>query len=132
MVIGATNRPQELDEAARRRLVKRLYIPLPNEDARKHLVLNLLKTHNHSLLDADLDIIVSKSNGYSGSDLHALCREAVMQPLRTVSDIRNIKVEQVRPVGLEDFILAFSQIRPSVSDKDLLFYDQWNQQYGCL
>lgn len=32
LIVGATNRPQELDEAARRRLVKRLYIPLPDAD----------------------------------------------------------------------------------------------------
>lgn len=40
LLIGATNRPQELDEAARRRLVKRLYIPLPDFEVR----IQLLKT----------------------------------------------------------------------------------------
>ena len=132
MVIGATNRPQELDEAARRRLVKRLYIPLPNDLGRNHLIRNLLSSHKHSLLDCDFSSIVERSDGYSGSDLHALCREAVMQPLRSISDIRNVQVDQVRPVGVEDFIYSFSQIRPSVSNKDLLLYEQWNQQYGCL
>lgn len=34
LVVGATNRPQEIDEAARRRMVKRLYIPLPDDEAR--------------------------------------------------------------------------------------------------
>lgn len=39
LIVGATNRPQELDEAARRRLVKRLYIPLPDADVSIHQLL---------------------------------------------------------------------------------------------
>ena len=38
LVVGATNRPQEIDEAARRRLVKRLYIPLPDGGAREQVI----------------------------------------------------------------------------------------------
>jgi SpoVK/Ycf46/Vps4 family AAA+-type ATPase len=49
LVIGATNRPQELDEAARRRFTKRVYVPLPNPDSRRYLVLKLLSTERHSL-----------------------------------------------------------------------------------
>ncbi len=43
MVLGATNRPQELDDAVRRRLVKRIYIPLPDAAARRALLDHLLK-----------------------------------------------------------------------------------------
>ena len=42
LVVGATNRPQDLDEAARRRLVKRLYVPLPEAPARAHIIKHLL------------------------------------------------------------------------------------------
>ena len=42
-MVGATNRPQDLDEAARRRLVKRLYVPLPEEAARGQIIRSLLK-----------------------------------------------------------------------------------------
>ena len=49
VVVGATNRPDELDEAARRRFVKRLYIPLPTAIARKDLITNLLKKNRHSI-----------------------------------------------------------------------------------
>jgi spastin len=42
-LLGATNRPQDLDEAARRRLTKRIYVPLPEPIARKRLILNLLQ-----------------------------------------------------------------------------------------
>lgn len=40
--MGATNRPQELDDGARRRLAKQLYIPLPCADARRAIVTNIL------------------------------------------------------------------------------------------
>jgi len=49
LIVGATNRPQELDEAARRRLVKRLYVPLPELEARKQIINNLLMSVNHDL-----------------------------------------------------------------------------------
>jgi fidgetin-like protein 1 len=44
LLIGATNRPDELDEAARRRMEKRLYIPLPDEAARRELIQRLLRS----------------------------------------------------------------------------------------
>ncbi|CDF37587.1 unnamed protein product [Chondrus crispus] len=54
LVVGATNRPQELDEAARRRLVKRLYIPLPDTEARSSLVGRLLQKQTNSLNETDV------------------------------------------------------------------------------
>ncbi len=63
LVIGATNRPQEIDEAARRRLVKRLYIPLPDELARKQIINNLMRQQPSSLSDSDIEAIAKKTNG---------------------------------------------------------------------
>ena len=76
LLIGATNRPQELDEAARRRMVKRLYIPLPDDKGRRALIAHLLQQQEHSLSDTDVDDIVAATKGYSGSDLTALCMES--------------------------------------------------------
>lgn len=73
LVIGATNRPQDIDEAARRRLVKRLYIPLPNAVGREAIILNLLKHNIYSFSKDELAKIVERTDGYSGSDLKALC-----------------------------------------------------------
>merc|ERR1712137_103159 len=67
LVVGATNRPQEIDEAARRRFMKRLYIPLPGKTARKQMMLNLLRDQNHRLTDEDLEEMAVKTKGYSGS-----------------------------------------------------------------
>jgi len=56
-------RPQEIDEAARRRLVKRLYIPLPDAPARKQIVLNLMKQQPFLLSEDEIENICLKSEG---------------------------------------------------------------------
>ena len=63
LVIGATNRPQEIDEAARRRLVKRLYIPLPDSEARKQIVSNLMKQQPFSLSEEEMEELCQRSEG---------------------------------------------------------------------
>ena len=61
--MGATNRPQEIDEAARRRLVKRLYIPLPEAPARRQIVMNLLAEQSYSLTGEELDLVCQDTDG---------------------------------------------------------------------
>ncbi len=131
-MIGATNRPQEIDEAARRRLVKRLYIPLPDDEARICIIKSLLTEIVHDLSPADLEVICKRTNGYSGSDMDGLCREAALGPIRSVNDIMSINYDSLRPVKLEDFEVALSQVRASVSNKDLEGYIEWNKQFGSL
>ena len=63
LVIGATNRPQEIDEAARRRLVKRLYIPLPDTEARRQIVSNLMKEQPFSLSEEEMEELCQRSEG---------------------------------------------------------------------
>lgn len=70
---------QELDEAARRRMPKQLYIPLPCADARRALLARHLGPHAGvacALSDADSGKLVDKTHGYSGSDMRALIQEA--------------------------------------------------------
>ncbi len=131
-MIGATNRPQEIDEAARRRLLKRLYIPLPEGEARATIIRNLLSNQSHSLTEEDIQWVCSKTDGYSGSDMDGLCREAAIGPIRSISDILNISSSDVRPISRKDFEEALSQVRASVSDQDLVLYLDWNQKYGSL
>ncbi|XP_066484818.1 fidgetin-like protein 1 [Tiliqua scincoides] len=133
LVVGATNRPQEIDEAARRRLVKRLYIPLPEASARKQIVSHLMSKEHCSLTEEEVELIVKKSDGFSGADMTQLCREASLGPIRSLQsiDITTVKPEQVRPIVFQDFDNALKTVRPSVSSKDLELYDTWNQTFGC-
>ena len=87
LIIGATNLPQELDDAVRRRFVKRLYIPLPNRDGRSQLIKNLTENDAFRLNEEDISLLTSKTNGFSGADIYNLCGEAAMVPLREISSI---------------------------------------------
>ncbi|XP_015280363.1 PREDICTED: fidgetin-like protein 1 [Gekko japonicus] len=133
LVVGATNRPQEIDEAARRRLVKRLYIPLPEASARRQIVSCLMSKEHCSLTEEEVELIVKKSDGFSGADMTQLCREASLGPIRSLQsvDITTITPEQVRPIVFQDFDNALKTVRPSVSSKDLELYETWNQTFGC-
>ncbi|KAL1138035.1 hypothetical protein AAG570_009730 [Ranatra chinensis] len=132
LIIGATNRPQELDEAARRRLVKRLYIPLPDNEARKQLVTNLMRSERNDLIESQIEEIAELTDGYSGADMKNLCQEACLGPIRSIaaSQMFQISADSVRPVNIEDFKSALRRVRSSVSTKDLEIYKMWDQQYG--
>ncbi|KDP46288.1 hypothetical protein JCGZ_10128 [Jatropha curcas] len=137
LLIGATNRPQELDEAARRRLTKRLYIPLPSSEARAWIVRNLLEKDGlFKLSKEEIDTICNLTEGYSGSDMKNLVKDASMGPLREALkqgiEITKLKKEDMRPVTLQDFEKALQEVRPSVSLSELGTYDEWNKQFGSL
>lgn len=133
LVVGATNRPQEIDEAARRRLAKRLYIPLPEAAARLQIVTNLMTREKNQLREQELEGVVRATEGFSGADMTQLCREAALGPIRSIqlSDIATITADQVRPILYGDFQDALKTVRPSVSAKDLELYENWNQTFGC-
>ncbi|XP_026671132.1 fidgetin-like protein 1 isoform X2 [Ceratina calcarata] len=132
LIVGATNRPQELDEAARRRLVKRLYVPLPEFGARKQIINNLLLTVPHDLTEDDIDYIAEQSKGYSGADMTNLCKEASMGPIRSIplTQLEDIRKEDVRHVTVDDFKEALIHVRTSVSESSLAAYVEWDAIYG--
>ncbi|XP_010250750.1 PREDICTED: fidgetin-like protein 1 [Nelumbo nucifera] len=137
LLIGATNRPQELDEAARRRLTKRLYIPLPSSEARAWIIRNLLEKDGLFMLSKeDTDTICKLTEGYSGSDMKNLVKDASMGPLREAlrqgMEITKLRKEDMRPVTLQDFENALQEVRPSVSMNELGTYEDWNKQFGSL
>eukprot|EP01089_Gocevia_fonbrunei_P012040 TRINITY_DN2743_c0_g1_i1.p1 TRINITY_DN2743_c0_g1~~TRINITY_DN2743_c0_g1_i1.p1 ORF type:complete len:397 (-),score=111.95 TRINITY_DN2743_c0_g1_i1:6-1196(-) len=81
VVLAATNRPFDLDPAVRRRFDRRIYIPLPDTKTRQQL----FKIHTGEeteLLEKDIDLLTNKTEGFSGSDISDLCRDALMQPVR--------------------------------------------------
>ncbi|GJJ72755.1 fidgetin-like protein 1 [Entomortierella parvispora] len=133
LIVGATNRPQEIDEAARRRFQKRLYIPLPESEGRHGMITNLLKDQDHDLTEDQIQDICDRTKGYSGSDMNGLCREAALGPVRSIQgDILEIGLDALRPIQHKDFVDALSQVRASVSDRDLEMYRTWDAEYGSM
>ncbi|KAK7256658.1 hypothetical protein RIF29_30112 [Crotalaria pallida] len=131
IVIGATNKPQELDDAVLRRLVKRIYIPLPDENVRKLLLKHKLKGQAFSLPRRDLERLVKDTEGYSGSDLQALCEEAAMMPIRELgANILTVNANQVRGLRYEDFKKAMAVIRPSLNKSKWEELERWNEEFG--
>ncbi|GBP66597.1 Fidgetin-like protein 1 [Eumeta japonica] len=130
LIIGATNRPQELDEAARRRLVKRLYIPLPDVNARKQIIINLLKSENNDLKANDIDAIAASTDGYSGADMKSLCSDAAMGPIRALplSQIVQIESEQT-PARAEPRLRYLGGLGPSDDGFTLLAAS--SAAHGC-
>ena len=132
LVIGATNLPQELDDAARRRFVKRLYIPLPDQPGRETLLRTLLAKNRHSLTDKEIIKLSRDTDGYSGADLKNLCTDAAMGPMRTMTaeQMMRIDANDVPPIAYKHFRQSLRGSSPSVAQADLQVYIDWNNTYG--
>ncbi|EAQ92216.1 hypothetical protein CHGG_00451 [Chaetomium globosum CBS 148.51] len=127
LVLAATNLPWAIDEAARRRFVRRQYIPLPEAETRAVQLKTLLKQQKHTLSDADIDTLV----GFSGSDITALAKDAAMGPLRSLGEaLLHMTMDEIRPMEVSDFVSSLSTIRPSVSKTGLKEYEDWAREFG--
>ncbi|EAA06410.2 AGAP000625-PA [Anopheles gambiae str. PEST] len=91
LVLGATNTPWILDSAIRRRFEKRIYIPLPDEHARLVMFKIHLGNTAHTLTEDNLRTLASKTDGFSGSDISIVVRDALMQPVRKVQTATHFK-----------------------------------------
>ncbi len=131
LAIGATNRPNELDDAARRRFVKRLYIPLPEEADRIILLNTLLTKNKHALSSREVTKISIETKGFSGADLKALCTDAALGPIRELgSKALEVDAKDVPPISYRHFKRALRGMNPSVAKSDLDLYKEWNATYG--
>jgi ATP-dependent 26S proteasome regulatory subunit len=138
MVLATTNRPWDLDEAIRRRLEKRIYIPLPDIAGRIELLSKQTKQMN---IDPEvrLEDIARSTQGFSGADLSLLCRDAMMMPMRRLIDgkspqditaMRERGEMRVGMVTTKDFECALEKIQPSVAQSTVTQYDQWLKEFG--
>ena len=132
LVMGATNRPFELDNAALRRFPKRIYIGLPDLKTRISLINKLLKTQANTLDEYSINNLARLTEGYSGSDLTALAKDAALGPIRerTVEDLKNMNANGIRPLHFNDFKQSVSKIRQSTPKNGLLQLEKWNQEFG--
>lgn len=135
VILGATNRPDELDEAARRRFVKRIYIPLPDVPGRRGLFKSLMIGSKHCLRPEDIEWLVGATEGYSGADIRSLCTEAAMGPVREVAarhSLAEVRAGDVPPITRSHFVQALQGVGPSVSPADLQRYVDWNASFGSF
>lgn len=136
MVLAATNFPWDIDEALRRRLEKRIYIPLPSPEGREALLrINLREVKVAD--DLDIPLIAQRLEGYSGADITNVCRDACMMVMRR--RIQGLTHEQIRmltgeeldlPVTFDDFEEAIRKVNKSVSAEDLKKYEKWMTEFG--
>ena len=91
LILGATNMPQALDPAIRRRFDKRVYIALPEAASRgKMFKIHLGDTPN-SCTDADFRDLGERTEGFSGSDINLIVKDTLMQPVRKVQEATHFR-----------------------------------------
>ncbi len=117
VVIAATNRPDILDPALLRpgRFDRLIYVPPPDKKAR----LEIFKIHTRRMPladDVDLEKLAEMTEGYTGADIEAVCREAAMIALR--------EEFRIRPVRMKHFLKALEAIPPSLTPEDIKRYER--------
>ncbi|KAJ6796108.1 Uncharacterized protein M6B38_221960 [Iris pallida] len=147
LVLAATNRPFDLDEAVIRRLPRRLMVNLPDASNREK-ILRVILAKEDVAPDVDLEAVANMTDGYSGSDLRNLCVTAAHRPIREILEKekkeRSLALaegsplpqlhggEDVRALNMEDLKLAHEQVCASVSSESTNVSEllQWNDLYG--
>ncbi|KAM0998436.1 hypothetical protein ACFX2I_008176 [Malus domestica] len=147
LVLAATNRPFDLDEAVIRRLPRRLMVNLPDGQNREK-ILRVVLAKEDLETDVDLEAVANLTDGYSGSDLKNLCVAAAHLPIREILEkekkerslalAENRPVPElycstdIRPLKMEDFKHAHGQVCASVSSESTNMSEllQWNDLYG--
>ena len=158
LVLGATNLPWEIDPAVRRRFERRIYISLPDEFSRKEILRHHLGETPHVLSEEDLEEIAKETDGYSGSDLSTLTKDAIMAPLRKCQEAtrfvktpagtyvptyasdpngQDMRMTDFEPslleapkICIEDFHTALVKTKATVAQGDLAKYEDWTEEFG--
>jgi len=91
LVLGATNIPWQLDNAIKRRFEKRIYIPLPGTEARRRMFELNVGSTPCEVARGEFKQLAQKTEGYSGSDIAVVVRDALMQPVRKVLGATHFK-----------------------------------------
>lgn len=155
LLLGATNVPWDIDPAMRRRFEKRIYIPLPDADCREGLI--RLYLGEVKLGEEEYQELVVLSEGFSGADISIAIREGLLLPIRRLTKFKHFREEggvyvpasegeegvikksfyDLEPEKVkiplrtkEDFIQAFSTIKPSVSPSSLVIFEKWTEEFG--
>lgn len=111
MVLGATNRIQDIDEAILRRMPKKFAVPLPSTSQRRRILNLILKDTKREENHFDIDYLTRVMAGMSGSDIKEACRDAAMVPVREFmrehrangGSAAGVRHEDIRGIRTEDF-----------------------------
>lgn len=105
---------------------------MPECGDRVQILSNLLSNERNVVSDREMFEIGKLTFGFSGADMKTLCHEALMGPIRSISfdDMRKINPADVRPVSFEDFKMALTRVRASVSSDDLMVYEKFDRTFG--
>ena len=136
LVLGATNRPWDIDNAMLSRFEKRVYVPIPDLRARA----GIFKIHTEGvdsvLSDEDFIELAVRTEVYSGRDIANVCREVIMLPIREL-DMSGLlessdKEVQVREITLDDFKKTLKKVKPMTNKELLRQYQNWAEEFGEL
>ncbi|GMJ13595.1 hypothetical protein like AT4G28000 [Hibiscus trionum] len=157
LVLAATNRPFDLDEAIIRRFERRIMVGLPSIESREKILRTLLAKEKAE--DLDYKELATMTEGYSGSDLKNLCVTAAYRPVRELmqhersKDLKKRRREEagqssedaletkvvnkdgvitLRPLNMEDMREAKNQVAASFASEGSVMSElkQWNELYG--
>ena len=133
-VLAATNLPWQLDGAMLRRLEKRILVPLPEPEARQAMFEELLP--QIAGVELPFDAMVEGTEGYSGSDIRIVCKEAAMRPLRRVMAVLETRdpgsqdlLPEMGPITYNDVLVALKTTRPS-AHLQAARYSQFDNDFG--
>ncbi len=124
LLLGATNRPWDIDSAAMRsgRFSQKIYLPLPDAPARKFMIEKNMKGVPVAK-DFDVDKIVAQTEMYSGADIEELCDRAKDEPL-----LKAIATDSIILVTNKDFDDVLEKMPPSVTPKELKQFEEYNNE----
>ena len=134
LVLGATNRPWDLDNAMLSRFEKKVYVPLPDLPARAAIFKIHTAGVDSALSDEDYIELGVRSEGYSGRDISYVCREVIMLPVREL-DMGGLlensdKEVKVRDITVNDFKKTLKKVKAMTTDTDLKRYQDWKDEFG--
>jgi SpoVK/Ycf46/Vps4 family AAA+-type ATPase len=132
-VIGATNKPWTLDPPFLRRFSKRIFVPLPDTEAR----MAQFRMYTAPLTlseDVGLELLAKLSDGYSGSDIKDICQSVQLRVVRELFQSGKAldKATTTRPITVSDFKETMRTRRPSVSNEMVSAYTQWSDKFKAL
>ncbi|XP_073334605.1 katanin p60 ATPase-containing subunit A-like 2 isoform X2 [Pagrus major] len=143
-VLAASNLPWELDHAMLRRLEKRILVSLPSTPARQAMISHWLPPLSSTggvelRTELDYETLAKGMEGYSGSDIRLVCKEAAMRPVRKIFDALESHQEgdsdmpaiQLETVTTADFLDVIAHTKPSA--RNLMDrYAAWEREYESV